>query len=160
MNSTFPPPKDWREGRRYRALELKQQGWKQCQIAQALGVSEGAVSQWLRRAKTQGVEGLRHVPPPGAPSRLNAQQQQELLDLLAQGAQAFGFKGDVWTGARVAKLIQSHFNVSYHKNYIPTLLKSLNWTPQKPVKKAKQRNQEAIDSWLSETWPEIKKKQK
>ncbi|MCA1715656.1 MAG: helix-turn-helix domain-containing protein, partial [Actinobacteria bacterium] len=37
---------DWREGRRLRAFELKHQGWKQREIADALGVSKGAVSQW------------------------------------------------------------------------------------------------------------------
>ncbi len=57
---------DWREGRRLRAFELKERGWKQTEIADALGVTEGAVSQWMKRAKEEGVEGLRHKPPPGA----------------------------------------------------------------------------------------------
>ena len=61
---------DWREGRRLRAFELKERGWKQTQIADALGVSEGAVSQWVKRAREEGVEGLRHKPPPGATLRL------------------------------------------------------------------------------------------
>ena len=55
---------DWREGRRIRAWELKQEGWKQRHIAQALGVSAGAVSQWLKRGREGGVEGLRRRPPP------------------------------------------------------------------------------------------------
>jgi predicted transcriptional regulator len=44
---------DWREGRRRRAWELKEAGWKQQDIAVALGVSGGAVSQWLTRARTE-----------------------------------------------------------------------------------------------------------
>ena len=55
---------DWREGRRIRAWELKQEGWKQRDIAQALGISAGAVSQWLKRGREGGVEGLRRRPPP------------------------------------------------------------------------------------------------
>ena len=62
---------DWREGRRLRAFELKQRVWKQTQIADALGVTEGAVSQWMKRATEEGVEGLRHKPPPGATPRLS-----------------------------------------------------------------------------------------
>ncbi len=62
---------NWREGRRLRAFELKEQGWKQKEIAEALGVTEGAVSQWMKRAREQGVEGLRHKPPPGATPRLS-----------------------------------------------------------------------------------------
>jgi len=64
--------KDWREGRRLRAFELKEQDWKQqTEIADALGVTEGAVSQWMKRAREEGVQALRHKPPPGAPSRLS-----------------------------------------------------------------------------------------
>ncbi|WP_236600255.1 helix-turn-helix domain-containing protein [Ktedonobacter sp. SOSP1-85] len=63
-------PKDWREGRRLRAWQLYQQGWKQKDIAEALGVTEGAVSQWMRRAKKDGPDGLRHQPPPGPQPKL------------------------------------------------------------------------------------------
>src|SRR5215212_4500949 len=79
---------NWREGRRLRDLELKERGWKQTEIADALGVSEGAVSQWMKRAREEGVEALRHKPPPGAPSRLSEDQRAKLPELLAGGAQA------------------------------------------------------------------------
>jgi transposase len=84
---------NWREGRRLRALELKERGWKQTQIAEALGVTEGAVSQWMKRAREEGAEGLKHNPPPGAPSRLSEDQRAKLAELLAQGAEAHGFRG-------------------------------------------------------------------
>src|ERR671912_419842 len=91
---------DWREGRRLRTFELKERGWKQTQIADALGVSEGAVSQWMKRACE---EGLRHKPPPGATPRLSKEQRAKVPELLARGAQAHSFRRDVWTCARVAK---------------------------------------------------------
>jgi transposase len=72
---------DWREGRRLRAFELKERGWKQTEIADALGVSEGAVSQWMKRVKEAGVEGLRHKPPPGATPRLS--ERTSALDCLS-----------------------------------------------------------------------------
>src|SRR5918996_4370595 len=74
---------NWREGRRFRAWELHQKGWKQQAIAEALGVTQGAVSQWLKRVKEGGVEGLRHRPPPGAAPRLSSEQREQLLELLA-----------------------------------------------------------------------------
>jgi transposase len=58
---------DWREGRRLRVFELKEQGWKQKEIAEALGVSEGAVSQWMRLDKD------RRVPQRGASMRPSSQ---------------------------------------------------------------------------------------
>jgi transposase len=61
-----PQKADWREERRKRAWTLKQQGWPQKDIAAALGVSEGAESQWLKRARVAGgVETLARRPPPG-----------------------------------------------------------------------------------------------
>ena len=116
---------NWREGRRLRALELKERGWKQRHIADALGVSEGAVSQWMKRAKEEGVEGLRHKPPPGAPSRLSEDQRAKLPELLAQGAQAHGFKGEVWTCERVAVLIRREFGVSYHPAHVSRVVRAL-----------------------------------
>jgi transposase len=148
---------DWREGRRLRAYELKQQGWKQAQIADALGVTEGAVSQWMRRAREEGVEGLRHKPPPGATPRLSKHERARLPELLAQGAQAHGFRGDVWTCERVARVIRKEFGVSYHPAHVSRLLKALRQSLQKPQRRANQRDEEAIERWKEERWPSLKK---
>jgi transposase len=149
--------KDWREGRRFRALELKEQGWKQTHIAEALGVSEGAVSQWMKRAREKGVQALRHNPPPGAPPRLSEEERARLPELLAQGAQAHGFRGDVWTCERVAIVIRKEFGVSYHPAHVSRLLKALRQSLQKPQRRAEQREEEAIDNWKEKKWPSLKK---
>jgi transposase len=151
---------DWREGRRLRAYELKQQGWKQTQIADALGVTEGAVSQWMKRAREEGVEGLRHKPPPGATPRLSEQERTKVAELLAQGAEAYGFRGDVWTCERVAIVIRKEFGVSYHPAHVSRLLKALRQSLQKPQRRANQRDEEAIERWKEERWPSLKKGRK
>jgi len=148
---------DWREGRRLRAFELKQQGWKQTEIADALGVTEGAVSQWMKRAREEGVEGLRHNPPPGATPRLSEQERTKLPELLAQGAEAHGFRGDVWTCERVAIVIRKEFGVSYHPAHVSRLLKALRQSLQKPQRRANQRDEEAIERWKEVRWPSLKK---
>jgi transposase len=102
-NSLSKQASDWREGRRLRAWELKEEGWKQHEIADALGVSKGAVSQWIKRGREEGVEGLRRRIAPGASPRLSEEQRASRLpELLARGAPAYGFRGDVWTCERVA----------------------------------------------------------
>src|SRR5919202_2862735 len=148
---------DWREGRRLRAFELKERGWKQTQIADALGVTEGAVSQWMKRAEQEGVEGLRHTPPPGAPPRLSQEERAKLPELLAQGAPAHGFRGEVWTCQRVAELIRKEFGVSYHPAHVSRLVRALGLSLQKPKRRANQRDEEAIRHWKEERWPELKK---
>ena len=148
---------NWREGRRLRAFELKKEGWKQKEIAEALGVSEGAVSQWMKRAREEGVEGLKHKPPPGALPRLNDTQRARLKELMSQDAEAYGFRGKVWTCARVAELIRKEFGVSYHPAHISRLVRALGLSLQKPMRRANQRDEAAIERWREERWPELKK---
>jgi transposase len=137
---------DWREGRRLRAFELKKRGWKQTEIADALGVTEGAVSQWMKRAREEGVEGLRHKPPPGATPRLSEDERAKLPEVLALGAEAHGFRGEVWTCERVALVIRREFGVSYHPAHVSRLLKALRQSLQKPQRRAEQRDEEASEN--------------
>lgn len=112
MNNTgVEPPADWKEACRLRAWELVQQGWKQRDVAAALGVTKGAVSQWVSKARQGGTRALRHRKPPGGPCQLSDQQRAQLPELLARGPVAFGFSGEVWT-RRVAQVIAQEFGVS------------------------------------------------
>jgi transposase len=153
------PPQDWREYRRLRARDLAQQGWRQRQIARALGVTEGAVSQWLKRARTEGTEALRHHPAPGPLPKLPTDQRARLPELLARGAEAYGFRGDVWTTKRVASMIERIFGVRYHPAHVSRLLRAMKWSPQQPIERATQRKEGAIQTWTEERWPELKKGQ-
>jgi len=149
---------DWREGRRLRAFELHQMGWKQKDIAAALGVTKGAVSQWLKRAKEGGIEGLRRRKAPGATPRLTPHQRAQIPSLLARGAESFGFRGDIWTQPRVAVVIRRTFGVSYHPSQVGRILQACGWSRQKPVRRATQRDEATIRHWVEERWPQVKKK--
>jgi transposase len=119
----FTPSPDPREQRRLRGWELHQQGWSQRRIAAELGVTQGAVSQWIRRVHIGGEDALRHQAPPGRRSALSDQHLQQLPALLARGAGDFGFTGDKWTTVRVAALLQQVFGVSYHPAHVSRLLR-------------------------------------
>jgi transposase len=155
-----PKRADWREERRKRAWNLKEQGWKQKQIAMALGVSEGAVSQWLKRGREQGVEALSAHPPEGMKPRLAVKQKAQIPQLLAKGAEAYGFRGDVWTARRVAEVIDRTFGVRYHRDHVGRLLREAGWSRQQPIERATQRDEQAIKDWYEQRWPAIKKKPK
>ena len=151
-------PENWREARRLQAWELSQKGWKQKNIAEALGVSEGAVSQWLKRARAEGVDALRHRKGGGPKPRLKPEQVAQLPQLLSQGAEAYGFRGEVWTRARVARVIQQHFGVTFSLSHVGRLLQQIGWSRQKPIERASQRDEQAIKYWRHEKWQEIEKK--
>jgi transposase len=136
---------------------LKQQGWSQQAIAAALGVTAGAVSQWMRRVREGGVETLKGRPRPGAIPKLTAEQRAQVPVLLAQGAEAFGFRGDVWTAKRVTTVIRQEFGVRYHPNHVGKLLRAAGWSVQKPITRASQRNEAVIEAWRTERWPALKK---
>jgi transposase len=150
--------RSWREGRRRRAWARHLQGWTQPRIADALGVTQGAVSQWLTRATTQGVTALQDRPASGRPPLLTPDQRAHLVELLTQGAEAFGFRGAVWTCRRVAHLIRAQFGVSYHPAHVSRRLKHLEWTPQRPIVRATHRDDDAIAAWYSARWPALKKR--
>jgi transposase len=154
MNHT---PHNWKEARRLQAWRLKQQGWSQRQIAEALGVSEGAVSQWMTRVREGGPQALRHRPAPGAPPRLAPEQLAQLPSLLERGPEAYGFRGQLWTRSRIAAVIQRAFGVSYHPRHVGRLCKAMRWSPQRPARRARQRDETAIAQWHDDTWPAIQK---
>jgi transposase len=150
---------DWREGRRRRAWERKEVGWKQQNIAAALGVTGGAVSQWLSRARAEGVEeGLRRHPAAGPAPKLTPEQLAQLPALVERGAEAYGFRGPAWTCKRVGEVIRRTFGVTYDPSPISRLLHRLGDSVQRPIERATQRSEEAVRVWWEQRWPAIKKK--
>jgi transposase len=142
-----------------RALELHQQGWIQRDIAAALGATESAVSQWLASARHAGPEALTsHTDRRGVAPKLTAEQLRLVPDFLWHGAEAYGFRGDLWTCGRVVGVIREEFGITYSKSQVSRLLKRIGWTPQVPITRAIQRDEEAIARWRAESWPELREK--
>jgi transposase len=143
-----------------RALRLKKQGWYQRDIAEALGVREETVSRWLARAREAGPRALWARPRRGHPCRLSPAQMHLVPEFLWHGPEAYGFRGQVWTCARVTRVIEEEFGVRYHKGHVSRLLRELGWTPQMPIRRAIQRNEQLIEQWRSEVWPELRRRAK
>jgi transposase len=157
METSLSEFRDWKEWRRLRALSLKHEGWSQRVIAEALGVSKPAVSQWIAAADRGGQNALRSHPVPGRECRLTLEQRWLIPEFLWHGPEVYGFRGQVWTCARIARVIEEEFGVRYHKDHVGRLLKDLQWTPQMPIRRAIQRDELAIQRWRAEVWPELRK---
>lgn len=152
------PGQTWKkEARRIRAWELHQAGWANVQIADALGVTAAAVGQWVKTAHDGGEAALYAKSRQGQAARLSSEQTELLLKLLERGAPSFGFVGDVWTCARIARVIEQEFGVRYHPSHVSRLLHQQHWTYQTPILRASQRNEAEISVWLTQTWPLLKK---
>jgi transposase len=158
METPCPTPHDWREWRRLQALGLKHQGWTQRDIAIALGVTKGAVSQWLASEREGGRDALLARQRRGPSPKLAPEKVRLIPDFLWHGAEAYGFRGEVWTCARVADVLREEFDVSYSRSQVSRILKRLGWTPQIPITRAIQRDEEAIERWRVESWPALKEK--
>ena len=146
------------ERRRRRALELLERGLWPGEVAERVGVDRRSVRRWKAAYRDRGPEALKAKPAPGRPPKLTQNERQELQELLLEGAQAAGFDTDLWTCPRVAKLIRKHFGVCYHVDHIGRLLRSLGWSPQRPQRRALERDEARIRGWIKEEWPRIKKK--
>ncbi len=133
------------ERRRRRALELVKQGESPEDIARFLGCGRSSVYTWLELERTDPARlaARRH---PGPTPRLSADQMTRLEGLLEQGAGAHGWRTRLWTAARVAELIERHSAIRFHPEHVRKILKHrLRWTSQKPEKRARERDEAAID---------------
>jgi transposase len=150
-------PPDWREWRRLRAWYLFRHGWTERAIAEALGASKGAVSQWLTSARQGGRQALRSRPH-GTHAKLTEEQKRRIPDFLWHGPEAYGFRGEVWTCPRIVDVLAREFGVTYHRDHVSRILKKLGWTPQIPITRAIQRDEAAIAHWRTAVWPQLRRR--
>jgi transposase len=149
--------RDRLEARRLRAAELFAAGVHQGEVARQLEVSAQAVSVWHRRWQAGGTDGLRSKGLSGPAPRLSDQQLAEVEQVLLRGPTANGFVGELWTLERIALVIERFTGVRHHPAHVWALLRHrLGWTVQRPVRRAAERDQAAIDRWVKERWPAIK----
>lgn len=156
----MPRPKgsaDLLEDRRRRALALLGAGLSLNEVGRRIGCNASSVMRWRDAHQRGGSAALKVRFSPGRPWKLGPDQRDRLVQLLLQGPLAHGYRTNLWTTARIAQLIQREFGVSYHRDHIGRLMESLEWSHQKPERRAVERDEEAIGRWKQRDWPRIKK---
>jgi transposase len=143
--------------RRVRAGRLLMQGKPPAEVAAAVGAPRQTVYRWLDVLSAEGFDGLRIMSKGGRPAQLDAEQHEELRRILLAGPQAAGFGSELWTIKRVRETIKRHFGVQYSEVHVWRLLGKLGFSSQKPEKRAKERDEQAIARWKKRTWPALKK---
>jgi transposase len=145
------------ERRRLRGARLLSGGTHPAEVARQVGVSRQSVMRWERALKEHGIEGLERVEAPGRPRRLSDAQLKELAQALKAGSLAAGYATEMWTLPRIGALIQERFGVQLAPSSVWRTLQKMGWSPQRPARQARQRDEAAIRSWKSKRWVELKK---
>jgi transposase len=144
--------------RRLHAAELFAQDVHQAEVARTLGVSRQTVSRWHQRWQADGPAGLHSRGAPGRTPRLSDAQLEQAEQALLQGARAHGFDTDLWTLDRIAEVIWRITGVRHHPAHVWRLLRRrLEWSLQRPARRAQERDEQAIRQWVARDWPRIKK---
>jgi transposase len=142
------------ERRRCQAVESVFYGESPEVVARVLGINRCSIYRWLKLA--QQPDGLAATPHRGPAARLSPEQHRRLEALLLEGPQAHGWPNQLWTCSRVVHLIERHFGVSFHHDHVGRFLRArLNWSPQKPRRQARERDEAQIESWKKVRFPQI-----
>lgn len=126
------------------------------QIASELRVSEKSVRQWRRQWTAGGTAALASTGPGGSDCKLSADQQKQLAEMLDDGPVTHGWDDARWTLARVAELIERHFEVVYTLRGVSYLLHRIGYSQQVPTRRAIERDPAAIASWHRRRWPSVR----
>ncbi len=145
------------ERRRAKAARLFKAGKTQAEIARRLQVTRQSVSRWYSRFKRGGAKRLKGAGRAGRKPRLGAKQLGRVDAALRRGARAHGFQTSLWTLPRVAVVIERVTGVKYHPGHVWRILRRLEWSLQRPAKRARERNDEAVQQWVSKRWPAVNK---
>lgn len=146
------------EATRRRAVARVLAGQTQASVAKAFGVHTATLVKWMARHRAAGEAGLAAQPTPGRPRFLSDEQDAQVRSWLTRKPTDHGFRTDLWTATRVAELIDRNFGVRFHPNYLREWLTKRGYSPQRPAKRARQRNDATIAGWVKNDWPRIQKK--
>jgi len=144
--------------KRVRAARMLQAGKGCAEVGLAVGVARQTVYTWKRLLDEGGIDALRAVPEPGRPAQLDAAQLAAVRAVVLQSPTEHGFGTELWTLKRVGAVIERMHGVRFGQTQIWRILGSLGFSPQKPEKRAIERNDDAVRHWRRRTWPALKKK--
>jgi len=140
------------------ALRRLRQGHSTAEVAAFLEVDPRSVRRWASVCGERGSAGLTARAATGRPSKLDSTQEKVVHRWLAQRPQELGFATDLWTTRRLATLIGDTWGVAFNARYLSDWLGRRGYTPQKPQRVPRERDERLIRGWRRRDWPRIQKK--
>jgi transposase len=146
------------ESRRMEAARLFAAGQTRAQAARTLKVSWRAAHTWYQDWQQGGVVALKATAKPGPKPKFGDEEVARLEKQLRRGPKAHGYENELWNLPRVGRLVHELFGKKASPSEVWRLLRRLRWSPQKPVRRARERKEDQIKAWKEETWPQLKAK--
>ena len=146
--------------RRMKAAELFAEGKTRAEVAAELGASWQSANEWFKRWKASGQSALEPQGKPGPGPKFTDAEAARILDELKKGSVAHGYQNELWTLRRVGQLVRDLTGKQASQSEIWRLLRRLRWSPQKPARRARERDEDKINQWKSEDWPRLREKAK
>ena len=144
------------EARRLQAARLFARGASQAAVAEQLGVSRVSAHHWYHAWKARGRPGLKGAGRAGRKPQLDVDALTAVEGALRAGPAAQGFRTDLWTLPRVAAVITRLTGVRHHPGHVWRILRRLGWSLQRPARRARERNDAAIEQWKTRRWAPLK----
>jgi transposase len=149
------------EEMRFRAIEAVKAGQRPSAIMKALGLCRTTIYRWIRAHKKGGEQALLSSRHPGPPPKLSAKQKRQVGRWInGKDPRQYGFDFGLWTRRIVADLIKQRFGVDLGVTAVGRLLSELGITPQKPLRRAYERDPVAIARWKTEEYPRLRARAK
>ena len=149
---------------RYQVIRLREKGLKRYEVSELTGVHPATISKWWKLYKQSGKKGLKinkRGRRSGSCRTLSPDQEGEIQKTLVDKCpDQMKLPFALWTRKAVQQLIKECFKISMPIRTVGEYLKRWGFTPQKPLKKAYKQNSKAVDKWLKEEYPAIKKQAK
>lgn len=143
---------------RLTAIQLYEEGQRPSNIMAAMGLCRTTIYKWIATYRKEGLDGLASTKATGRLPKLTDKQKQQVKRwIVGKDPRQYGFDFGLWTRQIVAKLIETKMGILLSVSSVGKLLASLEITPQKPLRRAYERDPEAITKWVTETYPQIRR---
>jgi transposase len=145
------------------AVQRVLEGEDPAAVIASYGFSRTTIYKWLNKVRgaKRGSDALRSTKGTGRPRKLTVKQEQQVFRWVnGKDPRQYGFDFGLWTRQIVASLVADKFGIRLSLASVGKLLAILGLTPQKPLARAYERDQEVIEAWKRDTYPGIAKRAK
>jgi len=145
------------ESIRIMACRRVREGERPSDVIASYGLCRTSIYRWLRAEGKRGEKALQSTKGTGRPPKLTGRQKQRVRQwICGKDPRQYGFDFGLWTRQTIVALIKERMGIDLGLTAVGRLLAKLKITPQKPLRRAYERDPEAIEKWKTETYPEIR----